>query len=175
MHWDLVFQVLQLFGGRDATQNGVSMWVASEARDHVTVSYGLTERELVQRFEMGWREVQLFFGAANRQIHPLQVVGTFGVAEGHREEQALGDFHVAVHPGLNAPSSEPQGSGILSVGQRRVLVDTAGELVEDDDEREPPARRLCPRVELALTCLVHHTAEPRGDLSVYLRPASEPP
>jgi hypothetical protein len=102
MDRDLVFQVLQLFGCGGTTQNGVSMRVASEARYHVAVSAGLPERELVYRLEVGRREVQLLLGAADSQIHPLQVVGTFSVAEGHHEEQALGDFHVAVHPSRDA-------------------------------------------------------------------------
>src|SRR5215213_5637060 len=161
---DLVFQVLQLFGGGGTAQNGVSMRVAPEACYHVAVSPGLPERELVHRLEVGRREFHLLLGAANSQIHPLQVVGAFRVAEGQHEKQTLGDFHVAVHPGLDALSSEPRGGGVLSVGQRLALVDAAGELVEDDDEREPTARRLCPRVELAPTRPLQHTAEPLGDL-----------
>lgn len=44
---DLVFQVLQLFGGGGATQYLVSVWVASEACYHVAVSFSLLERVLV--------------------------------------------------------------------------------------------------------------------------------
>src|ERR671917_128764 len=81
---------------------------------------------------------------------------------------------LALHPLLNTAQSESKGGGVLRIRQRRACVYVAGELVQDDDECEPSARRLSPPVKLPPSGLFEEGGEQLGYLLADLWSSLEP-
>src|SRR5215208_5942340 len=98
-----------------------------------------------------------------------------GMPERKHEKQTLRVGEGAVHPGLDPFESEPLGGEVLSVGYRGAPIHAAGELVQDDDQREPPARRVRPRVQLSPSGLLQYGGELLGYLFIDLRSSAKPP
>jgi len=97
-----------------------------------------------------------------------------GVRERHREEDALVEGQALVHARLEPRDGQALGRGVLRERERRAPEHVARELVEQDDEREPVARGLGPRVELAAPRVLEGGAESGRDLTIDLGPAVEP-
>jgi hypothetical protein len=91
----------------------------------------------------------------------------------------LHEREVALHPLLDTALSELKGGGVLRISQRRALIYSAGELIQDDDECEPSARGVCPPVKLSQLGLFEEGGEQLGylliDLWSSLKPAHNLP
>jgi hypothetical protein len=74
---------------------------------------------------------------------------------------------------LDALNGQSERLPILRVRPRRAAMDGAGELIEDDDQREPRSWPLRPMLEIAARRPLQQQWKPRGDRSV--RTAAKPP
>src|ERR687890_324861 len=120
------------------------------------------------------RKVHPLLSLADHPVRPLQMVWPLSVAQGKREEQPLHERKAALHPLLDTALSELKGSGVLRIRQRRTCIYVAGELVQDDDECEPSARRVCPPVKLPPSGLFEDGSEQLGYLLAFLWSSLEP-
>jgi len=140
-------EVGELFLGRGAAKHGVAMRLAAEARDDVAMVARLRRRERIDFLQV--RRRLLDQRLAERDA-ALQEALLLGMAERQHEEGFLPDrLQLGVVAALQALEGQVLRQKILGVGLRGALPDRARELLEDDDQREPGARRFGPAMQLA--------------------------
>src|SRR5260370_27668212 len=146
-----------LLWSRRAAEDRIAMGKAAEARDLLAIATWMGQHTLVYRHPWARRIAHAFFQSGDAAILNRQILR---VLERRNDEQELLEVEPDVIVAIERLEGERQGLGIAGKGRRRVAREVARELIEHDDERASPTRRLRPLVELARQRARHQVAEP---------------
>ncbi len=131
-----------------------------EAENDRAIAPGRGDGLVHQRHESGWcfRPQPPEAGESETLIPQ-----PFGMQQRHMEEQPFERGQHAIEAALQAVAAQRHGSGVILVGARRAAPGVTGELVEQQDQRQPPARGSGPAVEPSRAGPLDIGAEAIGD------------
>ncbi len=130
-------QVFLLRGRARPTERGVAVGEAAELVDDIAVAVGVIDGQFAQRLAEGFEQ-------ADRLVLGRQVLGMF---ERQIDEAALGRMQGQIVTAGDGRAGDRQGLGVGGEGLGRSAVQVAGELIEQDQQRERAARGRGPGIE----------------------------
>lgn len=143
-----VGDVCLLRGGGCAAQDLIAMGMSAESRDNPSNLARLIDQRCVDRPQTERRCGGNVFAQGDQHIEALEMVGAFAMAERQTEDDPE-PWHLQrrIMPARASLGCQRKGMWILREGPRVIAPDRAGELIKEDDQRQPPVRILRPVIK----------------------------
>lgn len=160
-------EIAALFFGRCPAKNRVPMWMASEGFDDTSDDARLFGEGIVDRAKMRGGAARDLLADADEPLDALKMIGSLTMPKRKRkrdfEPRRLERFKVSA---LKSIEAERERLRILSESVRAPSIDSARELIEEDDERETALGYLLPGIKLAASRALRLLFEAREDLLI---------